>query len=830
MPEERNNNDYTAEMIQILDGRNAVRKRPAMYIGNTDLLGLHHLAYEVVDNSIDEAMVGCCSKIDLIIHYDNSITVVDNGRGIPVEPHPVEKDKSSVEVVMTMLHAGGKFQHDAYKFSGGLHGVGVSVVNFLAEWLEVEVRRNGGVYFQRYEKGLPAAKLKKIGSAKKTGTTVRFRPDPEIFSTIEFSYDTLANRFRELAFLTAGVEISLTDERSGKSSSFRFKGGICEFVKYLNTNKTTVNPAPIFFSRTKDYVKDGATGKPETIYAEVAMQYNDSYTENVYAFANNINNKDGGTHVAGFRKALTRTLNEYAKKNDLLKKLPEGLSGDDVREGLIAVMSIKISEPQFEGQTKAKLLNIEVAGLVEQIVNEGLGEYLDENPRIARKILEKVILAAQARVAARRARDIVRKSAMDFGSLPGKLADCAEKDPQLSELYIVEGDSAGGSAKQGRDRHFQAILPLRGKILNVEKARLDKVLGNEEIRTLVTALGTGIGEENFDLAKLRYGKLIIMTDADVDGAHIRTLLLTFFFRKMQKLIEQGCIYIAQPPLYRVKRGKKELYIENDENMDRFLLDEGIDSVEMRITKKKREQALSKAELKQIASYLLDLERLRRTVERKGVTMREYIGLRDQRGHLPISLIKVRNERYFAYDEKEVAEYEKALEKESAQNRKNAANGANANSHNNSNNDYSILEFAEAKEIESLLRKISKLGIDASQYYPLRLDRVNADTPMPFKLVEGEKEYPCDSLVAAMEKIKDVAQRGMTIQRYKGLGEMNPEQLWQTTMNPQTRTLVQVTLEDAVEAETICTTLMGDQVEPRRDFIQLHAAEVRNLDI
>ena len=484
--------EYTAESIQVLEGREAVRKRPAMYISNTDALGLHHLVYEVVDNSIDEAMVGFCNKIRVIIHYDNSVTIIDNGRGIPVEPHPSNLNKSSVEVVMTLLHAGGKFDHDAYKFSGGLHGVGVSVVNFLSEWMEVEVKRDGGIYFQRYERGIPITKLEKIGATKFTGTKVKFRPDPMIFTNIEFNFDTLSNRFRELAFLTPGVQISIEDERTGKSNSFKFSGGIIEFVNYLNRNHTAINDKPVYIKKTKKYLR--GDGGEEEVLCEVAIQYNDSFSEILYAFANNINNRDGGSHVSGFRSGLTRTLNNYVKKNDMFKKLEGGLTGEDVREGLITIISLKIAEPQFEGQNKGKLLNMEVAGLVEQIVNEGLNEYLEENPREAKRILEKVILSAKARQAARRAREIVRKSAIEIGNLPGKLADCSEKDPHLSELFIVEGDSAGGSAKQGRDRHYQAVLPLRGKIINVEKAPLDKVLSNNEIRTIITALGQESGE------------------------------------------------------------------------------------------------------------------------------------------------------------------------------------------------------------------------------------------------------------------------------------------------------------------------------------------------
>jgi DNA gyrase subunit B len=839
--EKRKRNSYTAEMIQILDGRDAVRKRPAMYIGNTDQLGLHHLVYEVIDNSIDEAIVGECDKIGVIVHYDNSITVKDNGRGIPIDAHPMKPEKSTVEVVMTMLHAGGKFQHDAYKVSGGLHGVGVSVVNFLSEWMEVEVRRDGKVYFQRYQRGVPVKPLEEIGASKKPGTIVRFRPDPQIFPVIDYSFDTLANRFRELAFLTAGVTISLTDERSGKSNSFKFNGGIVEFVKYLNANKTVINPKPIYFRRAKEYVKDEASGKVETIDAEIALQYNDSYNENVYAFANNINNKDGGTHVAGFRKALTRTLNEYAKKQDLGKKVGNGLSGDDVREGLTAVLSIMISEPQFEGQTKAKLLNIEVAGLVEQIVNEGLGEYLDENPSVGRKILEKVVMAAQAREAARKAREIVRKSAMEIGSLPGKLADCSEKDPLLTELYIVEGDSAGGSAKQGRDRHFQAVLPLRGKIINVEKARLDRVLSNEEIRMIVTALGTGIGEKNFDLSKLRYGKLILMTDADVDGAHIRTLLLTFLFRQMRQLIEKGHVYISQPPLYKVKKGRLEQYLETDEDKNRFVIDQGIEASDFFVKQGKKETQLSKGQLKQLAECLMSLEKLGRTVSRKGITMREYLAQRTKAGKLPKYQISLGDERYFAYNERELAKYFEATEdKEETGDAKKSTQkdffeedevpqdfeGAPAELP-----QYDVIEFPEAKEIEELLDKIQKLNLDVNLY--CSMDQSANLQPLgdgPFRIEENKRVHHLHSLQEALARMKEIGQKGVTIQRYKGLGEMNAVQLWETTMNPKTRSLLQVTLEDAVEADQICSILMGDKVEPRRCFIQEHAPEVKNLDI
>ena len=840
MGAKRKRNSYTAAMIQILDGRDAVRKRPAMYIGNTDQLGLHHLVYEVMDNSIDEAIVGECDKIGVIIHYDNSVTVTDNGRGIPVDPHPMKPGKSTVEVVMTMLHAGGKFQHDAYKLSGGLHGVGVSVVNFLSEWLEVEVRRERKVHFQRYERGVPVKPLEQIGTSKKSGTVIRFRPDPQIFPVIDYSFDILANRFRELAFLTAGVAISLTDERSGKSHLFKFNGGIVEFVTYLNANKTVVIPKPIYFRKVKEYVKDEASGKRETIEAEIAIQYNDSYNDSLYAFANSINNKDGGTHIAGFRKALTRTLNEYAKKHDLGKKLTNGLAGDDVREGMTAVISIKISEPQFEGQTKAKLLNIEVAGLVEQIVNEGLGEYLAESPSVGRKILEKVIMAAHAREAARKAREIVRKSAMGVGSLPGKLADCSEKDPLLTELYIVEGDSAGGSAKQGRDRHYQAVLPLRGKIINVEKARLDKVLGNTEIRTIVTALGTGIGDQNFDLSKLRYGKLIIMTDADVDGAHIRTLLLTFFLRQMRQLIEQGHIYISQPPLYRIKKGRLEQYLETDEEKDRFVINQGIEASDLFFKHGKTEKQLSKGQLKQFTEHLINLEKLGRMISRKGITMREYLAQKKKTGKLPKYQISLGDERYYAYNERELAKYfeVKEYKEEAGEDGKSGQkdffeedevpqdfDGAAAEMP-----QYDMVEFPEAKEIGELLEKIRKLGLNVNLYCMDQGTNAQRLDDGPFRIEENKRVHYLHSLQEVLQRMKEIGQKGVTIQRYKGLGEMNAVQLWETTMNPKTRSLLQVTLEDAVEADQTCSILMGDKVEPRRCFIQEHAPEVRNLDI
>ena len=629
------NGQYGAEQIQVLEGLEAVRKRPGMYIGSTSSKGLHHLVYEVVDNSIDEALAGYCDKVNVIIHPDNSITVTDNGRGIPVDMH--ETGKPAVEVVLTILHAGGKFGGEGYKVSGGLHGVGVSVVNALSEWMDVEVKRNGKIYQIRFERGYTAIPLKIVGETEETGTRVTFKPDPEIFEELDYHYDTLKQRLRELAFLNKTICINLTDERSGEKKEFCYTGGIISFVEHLNKNRDALHPAPVYVSGIKG-----------TTMAEVAIQYNDGYAENIYSFVNNINTQEGGTHLSGFKIALTRTINDYARKFNVLKENDENLSGEDVREGLTAVISVKLHEPQFEGQTKTKLGNSEVRGIIDNILSEGLNEYFEENPPVIKKIIEKAIMASRAREAARKARELTRrKNALEFSSLPGKLADCSLRDPMQTEIYLVEGDSAGGSAKQGRDRRFQAILPLRGKILNVEKARLDKILNNEEIRSMITAFGNGIADD-FDLEKSRYGKIIIMTDADVDGSHIRTLLLTFFYRYMQPLIENGRIYIAQPPLYLVKKGREHWYLYSDQELDTLL------------------------------------------------------------------------------------------------------------------------------------------------------ERIGRDN--------------------------------MNVQRYKGLGEMNPEQLWETTMNPEGRTILRVELEDAMEADSIFSILMGDKVEPRRQFIEEHAKEVRNLDI
>lgn len=796
---------YDAGAIQVLEGLEAVRRRPAMYIGDTYSRGLHHMVYEVVDNSVDEALAGVCTKIDIVIHEDNSISVSDNGRGIPVDMHKTEK-KPAVEVALTVLHAGGKFDHNSYKVSGGLHGVGVSCVNALSEWLEVEVKRDGQVYHQRYERGKTMTKLTVIGKAKTTGTKVTFKPDKEIFTkTTEFSYDVLANRLRELAFLNKGLEINIKDERSDKEAQFRFSGGIVSFVEYLNKTKTPLHNKVVYLEKEK-----------EGVTLEAALQYNDGFSESIFSFANNINTIEGGTHLSGFKSALTRAINQYAKGKNLLKD-DISISGDDVREGLTAVVSVKISNPQFEGQTKTKLGNSEVEGLTASAVFDALSSYFEENPSIANKIIDKVILACRAREAARKARELTRrKGALDSGGLPGKLADCSERDPGLCELYIVEGDSAGGSAKQGRDRRFQAILPIKGKILNVEKARLDKILSNEEIRTIITALGTGVGEE-FDLAKLRYNKLVLMADADVDGSHIRTLLLTLLYRQMPKLLEDGHIFLAQPPLYKVKRASREEYIQTEQQMNDLILDLGREGQVLERLKDKVQ--FTDHQFKEILACLVDLEKHGRFLEKKGVNFQKYLSYRNQKTKkLPVYRLKVDgNDQYF-YSDEELAKLSEKEGKELTDD---------------------VQEIFEASEIEQIIIKLEKLGLDAATYFsepvPLAKDAGPTDLAKKAKSlyrVSGEnrehKEFSC--LKDVILYIKEHATKGMHIQRYKGLGEMNPQQLWETTMDPEKRTMLQVTLDDAVEADKMFTVLMGDQVEPRRQFIEEFAHLVKNLDV
>ena len=787
---------YRAEDIKILKGLDGVRMRPAMYIGSTGIEGLHHLLYEVVDNSVDESLAGFCDNIEVILHHDGSATVIDNGRGIPTGLHPGDPEaRSAVEVALTELHAGGKFESKAYKISGGLHGVGVSVVNALSEWLEVEIKQNGQVFHQRYERGKPVTPLTIIGKTKGRGTKVTFKPDPDIFETTDFSFDILSQRLRELAFLNRGLRISIHDERTDKTQEFLYKGGIISFVEHLNKNKTPLHPKPIYISGEKD-----------DITVEIALQYNDGYAETIYTFANNINTREGGTHLVGFKSALTRSSNSYGTSSGILRNGKEVISGEDIREGLTAVISVKLPNPQFEGQTKMKLGNSEVKGIVESIVNDALATFFEENPAVARKIIEKAIQAARAREAARKARELTRrKGALEDTGLPGKLADCSEKDPAQSEIFIVEGDSAGGSAKQGRDRRFQAILPLRGKILNVEKARFDKMLTSEEIRVLITALGTGIGPEDFDISRIRYNKIILMTDADVDGAHIRTLLLTFFFRQMPEVIERGYLYIAQPPLFKVKKGKKERYIQSEAELQGMLLELASDEIALIV---KGTDVKGKAVipyLKKVIGFekLLDWfsrrrkdPRVLRILLQEGINKEvmknrdAFIGLLEKiRTEIPDikigDLYEDEEHEGFGIDVRR-QNYKMKIET-------------------------SLILSPEYRELESYYGVIRDLG-------------------MPIRLVtkEGEREVP--DTTELINLVFEIARRGLSIQRYKGLGEMNPQQLWETTMDPEQRTLLQVSIEDSVKSDEIFSILMGDQVEPRKEFIIRHALEARNIDI
>ena len=799
---------YDATRIKVLEGLEAVRKRPAMYIGSTGESGLHHLVYEVVDNAVDEAQGGFCDHIEVFIHLDNSVTVQDNGRGIPVDIHPTEK-KPAAEVVMTMLHSGGKFDNLTYKVSGGLHGVGVSVVNGLSEALELEIWRDGKVYQQSYERGKPVTPFQEVGkTTRRGGTKVTFRPDAEIFETTAFVHDVLSQRLRELAFLNPGVRIDFTDERTGKTHTYHYAGGIVDFIKHLNNNKTTLHPDPIHVSGEKD-----------NTLADVALQYNDTYAENVFAFANSINTVEGGTHLSGFRAALTRCINSYATKNGLIKDLKDAtITGEDVREGLTAVISVKLPNPQFEGQTKTKLGNTEIKGYVEAMLNDRLAVFFEENPQVARRIVQKIIDAARAREAARKARDLTRrKGFLDASSLPGKLADCQERDPQHAELFLVEGESAGGSAKQGRDRRYQAILPLKGKILNVEKARFDKMLNHEEIRTLITALGCGVQTmDDFDISKLRYHRLVIMTDADVDGSHIRTLLLTFFYRQLREVIERGYLYIAQPPLYKVKKGKTEMYIGTDEELNRYLLSKAIEDKQLKTVSGR---SFTGPGLQNILEKLTEHKRFVDMLSRRGFD-RELLEVLLQEG---------------LYQRQHFAERDWIEKVAGALKAKGRTTGEI--SHDEEHNLYELEVRPKAIGHPEITVSWDNLAstVEYRRLYQTYADITDLDST-PLVLVEkdatGEekKTIKLDSKDELLETIISAGKDGVHIQRYKGLGEMNPEQLWETTMDPERRRLLQVRIEDMTEAENIFSVLMGEQVEPRRRFIETNALDVRNLDI
>jgi DNA gyrase subunit B len=835
--------EYGADSIKVLEGLEAVRKRPAMYIGSTGPSGLHHLVYEIVDNSIDEALAGFATEVNVTIHLDNSVTVVDNGRGIPTDMH--ESGRPAAEIALTVLHAGGKFENSAYKVSGGLHGVGVSVVNALSERLDLEIWRNEQTHQQSYERGKPTTDLTVTGTTKRRGTKVTFKPDPQVFETTEFSFDTLAGRLRELAFLNAGVTVTLDDEReAAKSHRFHYDGGIVSFVEHLNKNKGVVNEKPVYMR-----------GERDGIDIEIALQWNDGYNPVEFSFANNINTHEGGTHLSGFRAALTRTINAYATANNLTKDLKDTtISGDDIREGMTAVISVKIPHPQFEGQTKTKLGNTEVKGIVETIVNDKLGAFLEENPPAARRVVQKAVDAARARDAARKARDLVRrKGALDGSSLPGKLADCQERDPAQAEIYIVEGESAGGSAKQGRDRRFQAILPIKGKILNVERARLDRMLSSDEIKTMIAALGCGIGTEDFDIDKLRYHRVIIMTDADVDGSHIRTLLLTFFYRQMPMLIERGHIYIAQPPLFRAKRGRQETYIKDERALENFLVHRAVDG---RVVKTADGVELQGAELEKLLHGVIAYRNVLRTVERRGHAGDVIAALLDR---------DARNRAFFENqaalqglaDQLTTPIRDVSLQRDEEHNAWLLKIDDRATGY--SRIDVIGPDFVTSGEFRTLAASYAEIGsvLRTFRKGPMEVrvvtngKPVDEDTGGPEEGLTAEEKEALDAIgVAPAAPVAPVApaapairtvdefidhfinlgRKGVAINRYKGLGEMNPETLWATTMNPEVRTLLQVKAEDHTEADSMFTTLMGDQVEPRRKFIEDNALDVRNLDI
>ncbi|MEY2395999.1 MAG: gyrase subunit [Acidobacteriaceae bacterium] len=853
------NNDYNADSIKVLGGMEAVRKRPAMYIGSTGDIGLHHLVYEVVDNSVDEALAGFATKIEVTIHIDNSVTVVDDGRGIPVDDMEIDGEKvSAAQVVMTTLHAGGKFDSSTYKVSGGLHGVGVSCVNALSEELELEIWRDGATWEQTYSKGEPTSKMKKVGAAKRRGTKVHFLPDRTIFTgTVEYNYDTLAQRLRELAFLNKGLLITLTDERStdaksgeAKHSDFKYNGGIAEFIKHLNRGKQVLHDKPIYMEAERSGVA-----------MEIGLQYNDGYSESVFSFANNINTVDGGTHLSGFRMALTRTINYAGQQMGLFKDVKENLTGDDVREGLVAVISVKLSQPQFEGQTKGKL-NSDIAGVVQAFINERLGAFFEQNATVARKIINKAVDAARAREAARKARDLTRrKGALDSGGLPGKLADCSERDPNRCELFLVEGESAGGTAKQGRDRRFQAILPLKGKILNVEKARYDKMLAHEEIRAMITALGTGIAKDDFDPTKVRYGKIILMTDADVDGSHIRTLLLTFFFRHMQELIKRGNVFIAQPPLYSIKKGKSMQYIKDDDAFDKVMLKRAADGLIVRYGEgaAKLEGANLTRFMSVLKEYLNFFDKVNKRIRDEAVT--ELLPRMDFSKHADFEGDK-------KTPSKKIEKLEKELKKLQKDRKFKSVESVFDEEHNlwevkivNSQGSEHVInwELASSAECRQLISKfkqiepyleppfvveaLSKAGAAGSNGDEAPEDEegdaAETDSKSGKKAAKAAPATKTRAVIEPVEKatarelfeyVKKEGSRGYDVQRYKGLGEMTAPQLWETTMDPERRTLLSVKLEDIAECETIFTTLMGEDVEARRKFIEENALDVKNLDI
>ena len=820
---------YSADHISVLEGMEAVRKRPAMYIGDTGTRGYHHCVYEVVDNSIDEALAGYCSNVEVCINEDGSLSVVDDGRGIPVDMHPTE-GKPAVTVVMTVLHAGGKFDSDTYKVSGGLHGVGVSCVNALSEWLEVEVKRGGQIYHQRFERGVEVSDLVVIGQTTETGTKVTFMPDHTIFTHESgFQWDILSARLRELAFLNRGAKITLKEESTGRDEVFKYDGGIMEFVQHLNRNKSPMHPDVIYFEREKD-----------DVVVEIAMQYSDAFNETIFTFANNINTIEGGTHLSGFRSALTRTVNAYAKTNKLIKDDKQTMGGDDIREGITAVISVKIPDPQFEGQTKTKLGNGEVEGIVQQIVNEELGTCFEENPTIARTIIDKAVVAARARLAARKARDLARrKGALESGGLPGKLADCSSRDPARTELYIVEGDSAGGSAKQGREREFQAILPVKGKVINVQKARLDKVLANDEIRTMITAIGTGIGTDDFDIEKARYHKIIIMTDADVDGAHIRTLLLTFFYRQMPQLIEHGYVYIAQPPLYKVTRRKREEYVESDAHLTQILLDLGAEG--LKLEKADGTELLDIKGLRELLENLVEVENMADKLRRRGIPLQMYLDSRDpETGNFPLYCVYL-NELGDDLDIRlALDDYQLRAINEEAQAARAVdapapapvveAEAADEEPVDEETESVPAAPVYEPRRKELYFSKKLKAVMEKLEAGGFSMEQLIASDGPQFVIDDKGTKIEANALMDLLGAVRELGRKGMSIQRYKGLGEMNPEQLWETTLDPENRRMTKVVLEDAVKADEMFTILMGDEVEPRREFIQDNALNVTNLDI